>query len=413
MKIALLAMGTRGDVQPYAVLGRALKDCGHQVTLATAKNFESLILSYEISFVPVEADFQAILESDEGKKMMKGNPFVIRKNLNTLIYPLITNSLAEFYRLAKVSDLVLYHIKTLADSFADQFPAKMVRASLLPIVEPTKEFANPSFSGFPIPKFLFKLTYRLSNFSIRLLSKPIGDFRSKFGLNRKYKVPSVRNLYGLSSSFLPVPKDYPQTSIFGGFWYGNSKEELSKSIKDFISQGEPPLLVTFGSMPFKCKFDLYNAIVKLVDQLKIRIIVVKGWGLNATNELDSNARIKVIESAPYDKLFPHVRAIVHHGGIGTTAECLRAGKPFFICPILYPIGDQNFWGQLAYRHGIALDPIPVNKLTESKFMSKIRELLTNTDLRKNAELMKLKIDKEDGIKSTLDEIGKIINGNYC
>ena len=74
MNIAILTLGTRGDVQPYAVLGQALKQRGHHVTLSTAKNFEALVKSYEIEFVPVDADFQAFLETDEGKKMMK-NPF--------------------------------------------------------------------------------------------------------------------------------------------------------------------------------------------------------------------------------------------------------------------------------------------------------------------------------------------------
>jgi len=65
--IAILTLGTRGDVQPYAVLGQALKARGHQVTLATAQNFRQLVLSYGIDFVPVEADFQALLASEEGK----------------------------------------------------------------------------------------------------------------------------------------------------------------------------------------------------------------------------------------------------------------------------------------------------------------------------------------------------------
>src|SRR5690606_14037057 len=161
MKIAILTLGTRGDVQPYAVLGQALKDRGHQVTLSTAKNFEQLVRSYGIDFIPVEADFQAILDSDEGKKMLKGNPFAIKRNLNTLVYPLIAQSLREFYQLALKSDLVLYHVKTLADAFADQFPGKMIRASVLPIIEPTRAFANPAFSGLTIPRMLNSLTYKL------------------------------------------------------------------------------------------------------------------------------------------------------------------------------------------------------------------------------------------------------------
>lgn len=406
MKIAILTLGTRGDVQPYAVLGQALKQRGHQVTLSTAKNFEQLVKSYDIDFAPVDADFQELLNSEEGKKMMKGNPLAVKRNLNTWVYPLITNSLIVFYKLALESDIVLYHVKTLADSFADQFPHKMIKANVLPIVEPTSEFANPAFSGLPIPSFLNKLTYKFSNLSIKLLSKPIGQFRAKFDLPKKFTIPTIRNVYGISSHFLSVPKDFPEHSKFTGFWFGTSSSELTTDLNDFINEGEPPLLLTFGSMPFKSKFDLQSAIIKLTQQLDTRIIVVKGWGLEHTERLENNPKIKVISSAPYEKLFPLTKAIIHHGGIGTTAECLRAGKPFMICPILFPIGDQKFWGQHAYQKGLAVKPIPISKMTEKIFLEISKELLTNKQLYINTKQIQTLLNNENGLEKTIKEIEK-------
>jgi len=405
--IAILTLGTRGDVQPYAVLGQALKARGHQVTLSTAKNFEQLVLSHGIDFLPVDADFQALLGSEEGKKMMKANPLAIRRQLNTWVYPLIRESLTQFYNLAKDCDIVIYHVKTLADCFADQFPHKMIRASLLPIVEPTNEFANPAFSGLPIPAFFNRLTYTLSNLSMKMLSKPIGAFREQFNLPKKYSIPTVKNIYALSPSFFPIPHDYPIESKFTGFWFGESETALPDDLMEWISAGEPPLLLTFGSMPFKSKFDLQAAILKLTEQLDTRIIVVRGWGLDRTEKLDQHPMIKVIDAARYDKLFTLTRAIIHHGGIGTTAECLRAGKPFLICPILYPIGDQQFWGEHAYKKGLAVRPIPISKMTEKKFLERVKELLENESLYERSKEMKVEVDGERGLENAVEEVEKV------
>lgn len=123
MKIAILTLGTRGDVQPYAALGKVLQERGHEVVLSTAKNFEALVASYGLAFVPVDADLQSLLNSEEGKEIRR-NPFLAQKHLKKFVYPMFRDALVKFYDLARRSDRVLFHIKTMADCFADQFPER-------------------------------------------------------------------------------------------------------------------------------------------------------------------------------------------------------------------------------------------------------------------------------------------------
>jgi sterol 3beta-glucosyltransferase len=403
MKIALLTLGTRGDVQPYAVLGLALKQRGHQVTLSTAKNFEGLVRSYDIDFLPVEADFQAFLETDEGKKMMK-NPFRARKNLEKWVYPMIYGALITFFNLAKESDKVLYHIKTLADYFADQFPEKMIRANVVPAFQPIGEFVNPVFSGLHLPRFLNKFSYRLSDLGLEMMSKPVRLFREHEGLSKKIGKIPLPSLYGISQYYLKKPGDYPDDAYFTGFWTSSTQQILDPELTDFIDQGQPPLLLTFGSMPFVSGLNLSEALARLTTELNIRLIVIKGWGLYDTSDLSTNKSIRVIDSAPYDKLFPLVKAVIHHGGIGTISACLLAGKPFLSCPVMYPLGDQHFWGMIGYQKGIALKPIPLKKLTQQKFVGGVKELIENTQLYANARKISDQLREEDGIRNAVEQV---------
>ena len=401
MKIALLTLGTRGDVQPFAVLGKKLRQRGHEVTLATAGNFASFIQTYDLPFVAVNADFQEILNSPEGKKMMS-NPFSARKHLSRLIYPMMQDALSKFYKIAIENDRVLFHVKAMTDCFAEHLPGKLIRTNIVPAIEPTREFVNPIISFMGLPSFLNRFSYKLSEWGMKMMSKPINSFRKSVGIDTKYKKLRLPSIYGISPFFLNQPMDFPRDSYFTGFWFDESGPELDKEIIDFLDAGDPPLLITFGSMPFESKMNLYKSLDQLTKELDVRLIVIKGWGLSSAEEFTSNTNIKVVSSAPYEKLFPHVKAIIHHGGIGTIAACIKAGKPFATCPVLYPLGDQHFWGTVAFTKGIGLKPLPLKNIDTTILTQAAKELLRNGKLHTMSRLMMEKIKLENGTDNAAD-----------
>jgi sterol 3beta-glucosyltransferase len=404
MKIAIITFGTRGDIQPFLNLGFALKYRGHKVTIVTAQNYNVLTNSYGLNFEAINVDVQKIFSSSEGLSLLNANPFIVRKNINKWGSRILLESLNKMYDLALNCDKVIYNDKSMIDCFKDKFPNKMMKAMLVPSYQPTNEFPNPMLSGFNIPPLLNKTSYKFSKLLARLLHKPIRRFRRTIKLAKNDQLNELAVIYGISSIFLSKPKDLPCKSKFTGFWFGNSNEELTDDLKLFLMQGSPPLLFTFGSMQVKCSFDLQRAIIKIVSLFNINVIIVKGWGFKCTDELEKHSSIKIITEAPFEKLFPYVKAIVHHGGIGTIAECLRAGKPFFTCPILYPIGDQYFWGKLSYQKGVAIRPIPMKKLTEEKFVNAINSLITDQSIYAAAKKISTLLKKENGIQNAINEI---------
>ena len=395
MKIVLLTLGTRGDVQPYAVLGKAFKDRGHEVILSTGKNFESLAQEYGIQFVPVKADFQQLVNSPEGKAMMK-NPFTARKHFKTIVQPMMVDALKEFYEISKSCDYVLFHVKSLADYFADQFPEKMIRTNVVPAVHHTSRFPNPVFSGLALPAFMNRFTYKLSDLGLAMMNNAVRQFRQSNGLTPLLpKRLSLPGIYGISETILPMPDDYPQNIRFTGFWNGSSGRALDADVVQFLSNGRKTVLITFGSMAFETKFDLAKSLAAISKRLGVNVIVVKGWGFENVDFQGSDS-IKMIDAAPFDKLFPLVDAIVFHGGIGTMAECFRAGVPFMTCPVIYPIGDQYFWGRRAYELGCAPMPVPLKRLDEKILEHKITELLTSQNFKNHTTEIAKKLAFEDG-----------------
>jgi sterol 3beta-glucosyltransferase len=401
MKIAISTIGTRGDVQPYAILGRALAARGHDVTLSTAKNFKDLVEGYGINFHPIDVDYEEILNSEEGKKILKANLFAIQRNLDKLIYPLIENSLNECYQLAQNSDLFIYRPKTLADVFTGQLKTKAVRVAVVPAMEETAAFLNPILSGFWLPGFMNKWSYKWVNLRYRVLRKPINQFCMQNGLQEhqpkiKYNIPSI---YGISEHFLERPRDWSKAHQLTGFWFDNVKTELPEDINKFLNAGEAPILITFGSMPIKK--EIAGMIIQTASEINERFLIAACWSDWDIPELDVPDSVKIISSAPFDALFPRVKAIVHHGGIGTTSECLRAGKPMFVCPVLYPVGDQYFWGDLAYQKGLGVKPVPVSRLTPGIFKERISQLVNSQALNENCQKMAEKLASENGIENAV------------
>jgi len=397
MKIAVCTIGSRGDIQPFLVLGHALTLRGHEVRLATAEMYASLAERYDVDFMPFEGDYAALVDSNEMKKAVGGNPFSIGKRLKEKVYPLIENSLDTFFDAAAWADVVVYHPKTLIDTFGKLYSQKLIKAYVIPAFTPTTAFPSPIFSSFRIPKFLNKATFKLTHALISTVKGPIRSFCSKQNLRARFTLLDTPVLYGISRHFLALPHDYPANHHFTGFWFDDSSSELPEKIKTFFSTNRKKLIITFGSMPYKCKTDINDLISAIQFKLDVVVCVVRGWGLKEAPIAETDD-VLAVDEASFNRLFPLADAVVHHGGAGTTAIALRSGRPMMICPVLHPVGDQMFWGRKAVQVGLGVSPITLSKLTVSRFVSSVTELLT-TDYSDSSRRMQENLASEDGLET--------------
>lgn len=208
-------------------------------------------------------------------------------------------------------------------------------------------------------------------------------------------------LHFYSSLVVPKPEDWDDNTITAGYWFLNSDLHWQppKELVKFLEAGSEPVYIGFGSISGSNPKKTANLVKYALDISKKRGIIATGWGGLELEEIPDN--IFVIKEIPHDWLFPQVAAVIHHGGAGTTAAGLRAGKPTIICPFF---GDQPFWGKKVYTLGVGAKPIPQKQLTAKKLAAAITKVTTDLTIQQRAAILGEKLRAEDSIAKTIDFI---------
>lgn len=141
-----------------------------------------------------------------------------------------------------------------------------------------------------------------------------------------------------------------------------------------------------------------NIVVKSLKHTKQRAIIAKGWGDFKYKE---NSNLFFAEYIPHEWILPRVSAVVHHGGAGTTAAGLFAGKPTLIISFG---GDQPFWGNRIHALGVGPAPIPRSHLNTYRLSRALTTLTSSHMYEQNAKAISEKLNAENGILTAADLI---------
>ncbi|MDT8302253.1 MAG: glycosyltransferase [Sedimentisphaerales bacterium] len=416
MNVFILTIGSRGDVQPFVALGKGLKAAGHKVTLCTSSSFEPFIRSHGLDYGYMTDELLKLMDSDAGRDAME-NTNGISGTIKTTIKlmkkakPINRQMLKDSWRAAQAAepDIVLFHPKALGGvHIAEKLGVPVMMALPLPMIVPTAESPTIGFPNWNIGGWYNKLTYAFVRMGFHMYNGTINKFRQDILNLHKFPKSSsllrmadgrpIPVLHPFSTHVVPRPHDWPGNAYITGYWFLNRLNEWKPSaeLKAFFAEGETPVYVGFGSMAGRNPRRIANIVIEALQQANVRGIIATGWGGLVLDDLPDG--IFKIDKVPHDWLFPRVTAVVHHGGAGTTAAGLRAGRPTIICPFF---GDQPYWGQLVYSLGVGSKPIPQKKMTVEKLAAAIREVTTDQKIRQNAESLGEKIRNEDGVANAV------------
>ncbi|HZB08985.1 MAG TPA: glycosyltransferase [Rubrobacter sp.] len=407
MHVRLLAIGTRRDVQPYIALGLGLKRAGFGVSIAATADFRPFVESYGIECLTTDLDLRrAVADPQEGARAAKWAVF------RTL--------LSETERLCRDADCVICSPTTTltAPHVAEKLGIPALPALLQPYLDPTGRFPAVMLPSLPVGGRIGErynlLTYRaFEGLTRAFVGRQINHWREKrlglppspinsFALIRQRSTPT---LYGISPSVLPKPREWGEHVHLTGYWFLPRGQEPSEELARFLDAGKPPVFVGFGSTASKHPRATAMTVLEAVRQAGVRAVLSSGWGGLSASEVPED--VLLVREAPHDWVLPRVASVVHHGGAGTTAEGLRAGRPTVVVPAG---GDQPFWGRRMERLGVGPAPIPRRRLTAERLARAIRESLGDRRMRGRATTLGERIRAEDGVERAVELIGEAIDG---
>jgi sterol 3beta-glucosyltransferase len=418
MRIAIIASGSRGDVEPYLALGKGLKKAGHVVRLITHRNFEGMVNSLGLEFWPIEVNVQDIAQSDAMSEVLgKGNFLAVMSLMVKEAQRGALQGMEVGLAACSGMDLLLSGLGGLflGFSLAEKLGLPLLQAYYIPLT-PTR--AYPSFL---LPGLSFSLGGPLNRLSYHLARQVMWQgFRSADKLARQkvlglpaapfwgpYNAGSVQHmpiLYGFSPSVIPPPPDWDDATHITGYWFLDPEDGWTppSALVEFLQAGSPPVYVGFGSMSSRKPEETTELILQALAQTKQRAILLSGWG--GLHKVDLPASVFMLDTVPFSWLFPQLAAVVHHGGAGTTAAGLRAGVPSVVIPFF---ADQPFWGRRVYELGVGPAPVPLKKLTVERLANAIHQAVTDQGMRQRAARLGAKIQAEDGIAAAVAVIQQI------
>jgi rhamnosyltransferase subunit B len=420
LRIVFSTIGTFGDVNPLIAIALELKRRGHTPVMAFPKVFEPKILPLGLEFHEVRPDI------DPKNTILVEMIYDVKKGtergLRDFLFPVLRQSYEDLLdaatKPARADLLVLGELNYAGPLVAEitgipwasyvLAPLSFFSAFDPPVLPPYPRLARADKA---VPGF-GRVIRRVARFVTRKWPEPIYELRRELGLPRGANpiFDAKHSPYLVLALFSRVlgqeQKDWPPNTRITGFCYydadaGNAA--LPAHLEEFVNAGEPPVVFTLGTAAVLAAGRFYEFSARAAVKLGIRAVLLIGNDPRNRPRQTLPDTICVAEYAPYSGLFPRAAMVVHQGGVGTTAQCLRAGKPMLIMPYSHDQPDNaRRMRRLKVARGIQRRYYRPNRVAR-----KIASMLAEPRFARRAESVAHKLQREDGVRTACDELEKL------
>lgn len=419
-RILLTTFGSLGDLHPYIAVGLGLRERGHMVTIATSEIYRQKVEGEGLGFQPFRPDVSCFLKEPEMMRKAfhprSGSEFIFRR----VLLPAIEESYEDLLGAARDADLIVGHGASFATpTVAEVLRKRWISVALQPVVF-LSAYDPPLISGLPFGERLvelgpgfWRLFLRVVRAVARNWAKPLIRLRRKLGLPepRNPVMDDMFSPYGTQAWFSRVfgepQRDWPADVEITGFPFYDKLDPglgIDEALAQFLAAGPAPVVFTLGSSAVMDAGSFYRESLEAVKRMGIRAVLLTGRDPRNRPEGAVPENVLVCEYAPYSELLPRAAATVHQGGVGTTAQALRAGRPMIVVPWSH---DQPDNAMRVKRLGCGR-MVPRTKYGAARIEAELRELLGQPGYAGRAEEMARRICAEDGVRAACDGLERVL-----
>ncbi|RUL87292.1 glycosyltransferase [Tautonia sociabilis] len=421
-RILLATFGSLGDVHPYLAVARELKRRGHRPVIATSGYWREKVESEGIDFAAVRPDapdpstmhafIARLFDPKRGPKVV----------IAELMMPALRASFADTRAAAEGADLLVSHPLTFTVRLVAEREGIPWASSVLAPLSFLSAHDPPTMPALPAlarlrrlgPRF-HRLLFRLARRAVEPWGRPWHRLRAELGLPRTAENPVLEGQHApdlvlaMYSRLLGPPQpDWPANVAVTGFAFHDrdSAEDVTpEEIGRFLDAGPPPVAFTLGSSAVWSPGRFYDESLEAIRRVGCRAILL--MGPRGANALPSRLPegVAAFGYAPYSSLFPRCAAVVHQGGVGTTAQAMRSGRPMLVVPFGF---DQFDNADRVRRLGIG-QTLSRSRYTAGRAAEALRRLLGDPEISSRAAEVGAAVRDEDGPAAASDAIESLLS----